>query len=144
VVRLTRREYTDLLTFRAGLRRFLRWSEAQAIEVGLTPAQHQLLLAVKGHPDRRGPTIREVSAYLSTAHHSAGELVERAEAGGYVRRCPDSDDARLVRVRLTALGDQRIRRLAKLHLQELHRLAPLFDRLGADHDVEPSAGPAGG
>ena len=48
-MRLTDADYEDLLTLRTGLRRFLRWSEQQAEEAGLTPAQHQLLLAVRGH-----------------------------------------------------------------------------------------------
>jgi hypothetical protein len=51
----------DLLTFRTGLRHFQRWSEQQAAVAGLTPAQHQLLVAVRGHRDRRGPTIGEVA-----------------------------------------------------------------------------------
>ena len=36
------------------LRRFLHWSEEQAVAVGLTPAQHQLLLAIRGQagPER--------------------------------------------------------------------------------------------
>ena len=50
-------EYTKLLAFRTGLRQFLRWSEDQAATVGLTPAQHQLLLAIRGHPDSRGPSV---------------------------------------------------------------------------------------
>ncbi len=46
---LTREDYESLLEFRASLRRFLHWSQAKAREAGLTPAQHQLLLAIKGH-----------------------------------------------------------------------------------------------
>jgi hypothetical protein len=36
--------YAKLLALRTGLRRFERWSEQQAPDTGLTPAQHQLLL----------------------------------------------------------------------------------------------------
>ena len=43
-MRLRDADYEDLLALRTGLRRFLRWSEQQAEEAGLTPAQHQLLL----------------------------------------------------------------------------------------------------
>ena len=42
-------DFVRLLDFRDGLRRFLRWSEAEAKRVGLTASQHQLLLAVRGH-----------------------------------------------------------------------------------------------
>jgi len=51
VTRLADEEYTKLLAFRTGLRQFLRWSEDQAATVGLTPAQHQLLLAIRGKQD---------------------------------------------------------------------------------------------
>ena len=54
---LTTAEYERLLDFRTGLRRFLRWSEQEAVAAGLTPAQHQLLLAIRGHRDPAGPTI---------------------------------------------------------------------------------------
>ena len=70
-MRLRDADYEDLLSLRTGLRRFLRWSEQQAEAAGLTPAQHQLLLAVRGHADPRGPTVGEVADYLLLRHHSA-------------------------------------------------------------------------
>src|SRR3984885_13209305 len=57
VRQLSREDYENLLAFRTSLRRFLHWSETQARAAGLTPAQHQLMLAVKGHPGAHGPTI---------------------------------------------------------------------------------------
>jgi hypothetical protein len=47
--------YSRLLVLRTALRRFERWSAEQAQAAGLTPMQHQLLLAIRGHADRRGP-----------------------------------------------------------------------------------------
>jgi DNA-binding MarR family transcriptional regulator len=70
-VTLEQRIYKRLLDFRTGLRRFLRWSADQAATAGVTPAQHQLLLAIRGHPDPAGPTIRDVAGYLLVRHHSA-------------------------------------------------------------------------
>lgn len=119
-------DYERLLRFRTALRRFLHWSEEQAREAGLTPSQHQLLLAVRGHADPAGPTMGEVADHLVLRHHSAVELVDRAQAAGLVRRCADADDHRVVRLRLTATGEDRIRRLSRLHLEELRRLAPLL------------------
>ena len=55
--KLTDADYQRLLELRSGLRLFLHWSEQQAASADLTPAQHQLLLAIRGHPDPRGPTI---------------------------------------------------------------------------------------
>ena len=129
---LTPEAYTNLLRFRTALRRFDSWSHEQAARVGLTHAQHQLLLAVKGHPGRSGPTIRDVAAYLNTRHHSAVGLVDRAERAGLLRRSRDRDDGRVVRLILSPLGEDRIARLSELHLAELTRLAPLLDHLVGD------------
>jgi DNA-binding MarR family transcriptional regulator len=119
-------DYAALLAFRTALRQFNRWSEMQARGVGLTHAQHQLLLAVKGHPDDRGPTIGEVASYLLLRHHSAVELINRAQAGGFVERHRDDADARVVRLQLTARGADRIHQLTQLHVEELQQLAPLL------------------
>jgi DNA-binding MarR family transcriptional regulator len=120
--RLTQRDYERLLAFRTGLRRFLAWSGQQAEAAGITPAQHQLLLAVRGHPDPRGPTIGEVAGYLLVRHHSAVELIDRAVAAGLVLRQADTEDARAVRVVLLPRGRERLERLTASHLEELDRL----------------------
>ncbi|HUE07441.1 MAG TPA: MarR family transcriptional regulator [Acidimicrobiales bacterium] len=122
-MRVTDADYEDLLTLRTGLRRFLRWSEQQAEEAGLTPAQHQLLLAVRGHSDPRGPSIGEVADYLLLRHHSAVGLIDRADAAGLVERVRDPEDHRLVRLQLTAAGTKRLEALSAQHLEELQRLA---------------------
>src|ERR1700677_99527 len=85
-------DYEDLLALRTGLRRFVRWSEQRAEAAGLTPAQQQLLLAIRGHPDRRGPTVGEVADYLLLRHHSAVGLVARAVAAQLVKRGRDPQD----------------------------------------------------
>ncbi len=116
-------DYEDLLTLRTGLRRLLRWSEQQAEAAGLTAAQHQLLLAIRGHSDRRGPTIGEIADYLLLRHHSAVGLVDRAAAAGLVQRVRDPKDSRVVRLRLSPAGLKRLDALAELHEEELRRLA---------------------
>jgi DNA-binding MarR family transcriptional regulator len=122
-------DYANLLAFRTALRRFDSWSHEQARRVGLTHAQHQLLLAVKGHHDPDGPTISEAAEYLNTRHHSAVGLADRAERAGLLHRIRDKYDARVVRLRLTDLGEDRIAQLAGLHLDELRRLAPVLEHL---------------
>lgn len=117
--------YARLLAVRTALRRFERWSEQQARAAGLTPAQHQLLLAVKGHPDPAGPTIGDVAGYLLLQHHSAVGLVDRAANAGLVTRQREGDDHRVVRLRLTRDGQRLLRRLSKGHAEELARLARL-------------------
>jgi DNA-binding MarR family transcriptional regulator len=123
---LTDDEYRELLAFRTAIRRFLRWSETQATSLGITPAQHQLLLAIRGHHGRgdADPTIGDVAESLLLRHHSAVGLVDRAVSAGLVERRADSEDQRIVRLRLSALGSRRLRQLAGLHLTELRRMMP--------------------
>jgi DNA-binding MarR family transcriptional regulator len=136
-------DYQRLLELRTGLRRFLRWSEQQAEAAGVTPAQHQLLLAVRGHPDSRGPTIGDVAGYLLLRHHSVVGLVDRAESVGLIERVPDSENRSVVRLRLTHKGSAQLEALSELHLEELAHLAPtmhaLWDALeaSAPHPAAP-------
>ena len=120
---LSNASYARLLALRTGLRHFERWSERQARAAGLTPAQHQLLLAIRGHGDRPAPTIGEVADYLLLRHHSVVGLVDRAEAAGLVYRARDSFDHRIVRLHLTEAVALRLEALSALHLEELDRLA---------------------
>ncbi len=129
-------DYARLLALRTGLRRFQRWSEQQAQATGLTPAQHQLLLAIRGHHDPLGPTIGEVADYLLLRHHSIVGLVDRADAAGLVRRARDTQDHRVVRLQLTDSGAERLEALSTLHLQELERLG--LESPGAWEGVAPS------
>ena len=77
--------YKALASFRYGLRRFLHFSEEAARAAGLTPAQHQLLLAVRGHDGEGPPTIGEVAEHLQLKVHSTGELVGRTVASSGIR-----------------------------------------------------------
>jgi DNA-binding MarR family transcriptional regulator len=133
---LDQQDYERLLAFRTGLRRFLAWSGQQAEAAGITPAQHQLLLAVRGHPDPRGPTISEIATYLLVRHHSAVELIDRAEAAGLVARRADSEDGRTVRIVLTADGRRRLEQLAAAHLEELDRMSSQLHTLWAGLDAD--------
>lgn len=139
---LTGEDYENLLAFRAGLRRFQHWSETKAREAGLTPAQHQLLLAIRGHPGGQQPAIGDLAGYLLLRHHSTVELVDRAEAAGLVKRWRDSQDGRVTRVRLTADGERRLDQLAPAHLDELQSLAPVLDELVARWKAPAGGDPA--
>src|ERR1700756_2606472 len=101
---LSQDDFTRLLELRTGLRRFLRWSEQQAKAAGLTPAKHQLLLAIRGHPDPTGPTIRDLADYLALRHHSVVGLIDRSVREGLVKRNPDPSSKSVVRVTLTPTG----------------------------------------
>lgn len=136
MARLTQQDFERLLEFRVTLRRFQRWSEDQAQAEGLTQVQHQLLVAVKGHREDLPPTVGDLAGYLLLRPHSAVELIDRAEAAGLVRRIPDPDDGRVVRVGLTTEGERILQKLTRAHLDRLHELATVLDELvnryGAD------------
>jgi DNA-binding MarR family transcriptional regulator len=121
MARPTTAEYRTLARFRRSLRSFLHFSEEAAKNAGLTPAQHQLLLAVKGFDGGGHPTIGDAAEWLRLKHHSAVELVDRAEAGGLLEREPDPEDARRQRLRLTPEGESRLASLSELHRAELRR-----------------------
>ncbi|MBV9140803.1 MAG: MarR family transcriptional regulator [Pseudonocardiales bacterium] len=130
-------QYARLLTVRVGLRRFLRWSGEQAATVGLTSAQHQLLLAIRGHPDSRGPSVGELADYLCTRHHSAVQLIDRTERLGLITRTrAEGADRRVVRLTLTRAGQEKLTLLSTTHLEELRQLASLISPL-----VDPVAAP---
>jgi DNA-binding MarR family transcriptional regulator len=133
---LDQRDYERLLAFRTGLRRFLYWSGQQAEAAGITPAQHQLLLVVRGHPDPRGPTVGDIAGHLLVRHHSAVELIDRAVTAGLVTRQADSQDGRTVRIALTALGRERLETLATSHIEELARLTNEMHTLWAGLEAE--------
>ena len=75
---LSDREYRSLAEFRYALRTFLRFSEDAARAAGLTPAQHQLLLAIRGHPCEQAPSTTEIADRLLT-QRSAPFLLVYAE-----------------------------------------------------------------
>jgi DNA-binding MarR family transcriptional regulator len=146
----TDEDYRRLLELRTGLRRFLRWSEQHAEAAGLTAAQHQLLLAIRGHDDPRGPTVGDVADYLMLRHHSAVGLVDRAEKAGLITRGQDPANLSVVRLGLSEQGARQLEALSEQHLDELAHLAPtmhaLWDALedtrhrdldGAPHPAAP-------
>ena len=134
MARLTQQDFEKLLEFRVTLRRFQRWSEDQAKAAGLTHVQHQLLVAIKGHPGNRPPTVGDLAGYLLLRPHSAVELVDRAEAAGLVERTPDQEDGRVVRVGLTPDGEEILQKLTRAHLDRLHELAAVLDEFVTRHE----------
>ncbi len=107
--------------FRHRLRRFLHFSERLARRYGVTPAQHQLLLAVRGS-SRGWLSVGAIAAELLIRHHSAVGLVERAGRDGLVRKVADPDDHRRVQVHLTTRGRWLIRLLTAAHRRRLARI----------------------
>lgn len=93
---------TRLLEFRTAPRRFETGASNRPQRAGLTPAQHQLLLALEGHPGGRGPTIGEVAAYLPLrASPQRRRARQRRGRDRLVTRRVDSHDGRVVWIALT-------------------------------------------
>ncbi len=119
-------EYRALAEFRYRIRKFLQFSSEAARAHGVEPQQHQLLLAIKGLPDGKRPTIGELAERLQILHHSAVELVDRLSARSFVRREHDEDDRRQVLIRLTGKGEALLRRLSLVHHEELETTGPML------------------
>jgi len=114
-------DYRILATFRHALRVFLRFSEDAARSEGLTPNQHQLLLAIRGFEGDEAPTIGDAAESLQLQHHSVVELVDRAVEAGLVTRRVDRNDRRRQRLALTAKGARTLAHLSTAHREELRR-----------------------
>lgn len=127
--RVSDADYETLASFRAALRRFLRVSEDLAHGVGLTPQQHQAMLAVRGFPGDEPPTVGQLAARLQVNHNSAVGLVTRLVNHSYLKRQTSSEDQRRVHVSLTQKGNAILDRLTAAHRSELHHMGPEITRL---------------
>jgi DNA-binding MarR family transcriptional regulator len=122
-------DYIRLASFRTAMRHFLRFSESKARTAGLTPQQHQMLLAIQGTPDRDWATPGEIAESLQVHHNAAVSLVTRGETAGLVARSSHPDDQRKVCVTVTEKGLALLAALSEEHKAELERFAYLFTDL---------------
>jgi DNA-binding MarR family transcriptional regulator len=122
--KLTLSDYQALAEFRYQIRRFLHFSEQVVKKAGLERGQYQLMLAIKGMPAGVRPRIRELANRMEIRHHSAVELVNRLEAGGFVHRTRAEEDRREVLLALTPKGEKVLAELALHHHDELSSAGP--------------------
>src|ERR1700677_438405 len=101
-----------LAEFRFELRRFLHFSENAALEAGLQPQQHQLLLQVAGAPAATAVTIAYAAERLGLKHNSTVELVDRSEREGLLTRATDPDDKRRAILRVARKGSRILAQLS--------------------------------
>ena len=127
-------QYENLAAFRFALRKFLRFSEDAAGEAGLTPQQHQALLAIKGFPGRDRVTVGELAERLQIKHHSAVGLIDRLVLENLVERDASAEDRRQVHISLTVRGESMLEELSSMHREQLRQIGPelsaLLQRLG--------------
>ena len=117
-----------LADFRFELRRFLQFSEGAALEAGLQPQQHQLLLQVAGALEGTPVTIAYAAHRLGLKHNSTVELVDRSEREDLIERTIDKGDKRRAILRLTRKGRHILQKLSGDHARELNELAPRLAR----------------
>lgn len=130
---LTDADYAALADFRHALRQFQAFSERRAAECGLTPQQHQALLAIRGHKEGRA-SVGYVAERLILKPHSASGLIDRLEVLGLVMRQPSETDRRQALLILTDRAADLLEALSSTHREELVRLRPvltqIFEHLG--------------
>jgi DNA-binding MarR family transcriptional regulator len=126
---VTKANYEALAEFRYALRKFLAFSEEAASRVGLTPQQHQTLLAVKGAPGTDWLSISQIADRLLVRHHTAVELIDRLVSLGLVIRKADPSDGRRMQVFLTEEGEQALDDLSASHIDELKNIRPTLRKL---------------
>lgn len=128
-------DYARLAGFRHALRRFLEFSESAAAGEGLTPQQHQALLAIRG---RAGAEchVGDLAEQLRIRPNTAAELSQRLEGLGLICRRSSEQDRRVVVLSLTPAGMGKLEFLSRVHRAELRQLKPelvaLFQSLEAE------------
>jgi DNA-binding MarR family transcriptional regulator len=122
--KLSLSDYQALAAFRHQIRKFLHFSERAVKQAGLEHSQYQLLLAIKGMRTGVRPRVRELANQMQIRQHSAVELINRLEAGGYVHRERAQADRREVLLTLTPKGERILGELARHHQHELRSAGP--------------------
>ena len=124
-------QYERLSSFRWKLRRFLRASEDICRDAGITMLHYQLMLHTQAFQGREWASIGEIAERLQAQPHGVVALVTRCEHAGLVERRASAVDGRLVEVHLTAKGRRQLKRLARLHREELAGLAEVVEAASA-------------
>ena len=123
-------EVARVAEFRAALRAFMRKSERNARQSGLTPQRYLLLLMIKGAPDgSERSTVTALAERLQLAQSTVTELVRRAEETGLIEREQSDLDGRVAHLRVTHEGEQRLMRAFTTNEQERHELQAAIARL---------------
>jgi DNA-binding MarR family transcriptional regulator len=122
-------DYEALARFRYELRKFQEFSKAAANKAGLTPQQHQALLTIRGFSSSDPVSVGDLAEFLLIRHHTAVELVDRMTKLGLLSRSVDEADGRRVLVKLTREGQSRLRKLSRIHLEELRAIGPTLTKI---------------
>jgi DNA-binding MarR family transcriptional regulator len=122
-------DYEALAQFRFELRKFQAFSTGAAVQAGLTPQQHQALLTIRGFSHLGPLSVGELADFLFIQHHTAVGLVDRMAKLELIGRSIDETDGRRVLLNLTTEGERRLRKLSKIHQDELAAIGPALARI---------------
>ncbi len=132
---LTHADYEKLANFRYALRCFLDFSANAASSEGLTPQQHQALLAIRANPQPPA-SVGYLAERLQIRPNTAAELAMRLESAGLITRSGSQADRRSTDLILTAEGQNKLKSLTLAHRHELSQLRPamleLLENLNAE------------
>jgi MarR family transcriptional regulator for hemolysin len=126
--------------------------DARARALGLTRAQWTMMMSVR---TREGATQSEIASGLEINTVTAGRIIDRLEASGWIERRPDPVDRRANRLYLTADAAPMLARLSNigreeesvtlkgLTEEELATLAGMLDRIIGNMREVPLCAPVG-
>lgn len=135
---VTQAEYETLAAFRFELRRFLNKSETAARALGMTPQQHQSLLAIRAAPLRQ-LSVGDLAEQLFVQPHTASELADRMAALGWVERRASEADRRRVTLALTKPAESMLARMSETHRAEVRRISGTLTSLLATLETANSS-----
>ena len=125
------RDYRTLALVRAELRAFAHFTELSTGGAGLTPQQHQVLLALRAVDGGR-LTIGQLATTMLLKPHSVSGMADRLESLGLVERVQGARDRRRIHLRLTDKANAVLASLGEVHKAELRRIRPLLSALLAE------------
>lgn len=127
------KDYKVLASVRAELRSFARFTEINTRSAGITPQQHQVLLAIRSS-DGRTLTVGELAKIMLLEPHSISGITDRLAKLGLVERERSDTDRRRIKLRLTERANEVLESLGAVHAAELRRIRPLMIALLSELD----------
>lgn len=118
-------DFRTLAAVRAAIRGFAHFTETVVQTAGLTPQQHQVLVALRASENGE-LSIGELAKILILRPHSVSGLADRLAALGLVNRTRSNADRRLVVLGLTDKANRLMSSLSLTHRDELRRIRPLL------------------
>jgi DNA-binding MarR family transcriptional regulator len=118
-------DYRTLAAVRAAIRGFAHFTEQVVQKAGLTPQQHQVLVALRAS-EAGQLSIGSLAKALMLRNHSVSGLADRLAVLGLVERVQSEEDRRVIVLGLTDKARELMSSLSLTHRDELRRIRPLL------------------